>query len=93
MTIKKIKILKNKVKITFDNSSILELDKETYTSFYLYEGKEVDKKEYQEIKDVSESAKLLKYALSLRSKALYSEYALREKLYKKDASKRRIWNP
>ncbi len=90
MIIKKIKILKSKVSITFTNKSKLELDKEVYPNFYLYEGKEVDKKEYKKIVEYNNDAKLLKYALSLRSKALYSEYKLREKLYNKDASKKSV---
>ena len=38
--IKKIKILKSKVTITFDNKEKLELDKNVYPNFYLYEGKD-----------------------------------------------------
>ena len=45
MKIQKIKILKNKVNITFDNKEKLELDREIYPNFYLYEGKEISKKE------------------------------------------------
>ncbi len=90
MIIKKIKILKNIVKITFDNSSILELDKETYTNFYLYEGKDVSKSEYKSIKELNDTSKLLQYALKIRSKAVYSEYSLREKLYNKEANKGQV---
>ena len=90
MTIKKIKILKNKVSITFTNKEKLELDKEVYPNFYLYEGKELSSKEYKSIIEYNKDAKLLKYALNIRSKAIYSEYRLREKLYNKEASKKSV---
>ena len=87
MLIKKIKILKNKVSIILDNGDKLSIDKEVYTNFYLYEGKELSKKELNEINSLNNRSKLLQYALRLRSKALYSEYQMREKLYHKEASK------
>ena len=90
MKITKVKILKSKVNISLDNGKKLSIDKEVFTNFYLYEGKELDKKEYQKIIDLNNSNKLLQYALKLRSKALYSEFKMREKLYKKDASKHEV---
>jgi len=90
MKITKIKILKNKVNISFDNSNKLSIDKDVFTNFYLYEGKELDKEEYKKIKELNDSNKLLQYALKLRSKALYSEYKMREKLYKKETSKKDV---
>ena len=86
MKIKKIKILKNKVVVSFENEK-LELDKEVYPNFYLYEGKEIDKKEYNKIKEFNNVSSFLKYAMRIRSKAVYSEYQIREKLYKKEATK------
>lgn len=90
MIIKKIKILKSKVKVTFDNKSLLELDKDTYPNFYLYEGKEISNKELKEIKEFNNNAKYMRYALNIRSKALYSEYSMREKLYNKGANKKAV---
>lgn len=86
MKIKKIKILKNKVVVYF-NDEKLELDKEVYPNFYLYEGKDIDKKEYNKIKEFNNVSSLLKYAMRIRSKAIYTEYQIREKLYNKGASK------
>ena len=86
MKIKKIKILKNKVIVTFDDEK-LELDKEVYPNFYLYEGKDIDKKEYNKIKEFNNVSSYLKYAMKIRSKAIYTEYQIREKLYNKEASK------
>lgn len=90
MKITKIKILKNKVSISFDTKNKISIDKDIYPNFYLYEGKEVSKKEYNEIVALNDSNALLQYALKIRSKALYSEYQMREKLYKKDAVKKDV---
>lgn len=90
MKINKIKILKSKVNISLDNSKKLSIDKEVFTNFYLYEGKELSKEEYKKILELNNSNALLQYALKLRSKSIYSEYKLREKLYKKDANKKSV---
>ena len=90
MKITKIKILKNKVNISFDNANKLSIDKEVFTNFYLYEGKELSKEEYKSILELNDTNKLLQYTLKLRSKSIYSEYKLREKLYSKEASKRSV---
>lgn len=89
MKITKIKILKNKVSIFF-NKERLDIDKEIYPNFYLYEGKEVSSKEYKEIKEYNNVSKYLSYALRIRSKAIYSEYTIREKLYNKGANKKEV---
>lgn len=86
MIIKKIKVLKNKVVITFEDRK-LELDKEIYTNFYLYEGKDVSVKEFNKINEYNNISALLKYALRIRAKSIYSEYQLREKLYAKGGLK------
>ena len=88
--IKKIKILKNKVKIHLDNGEILELDKNFYPNFYLYQGKDISNKELKKIKESNGTAALLEYALKIRQKSLYSEYRMREKLYDKGASKEQV---
>ena len=89
MKIKKIKILKNKVKVTLDDE-VLELDKEIYPNFYLYVGKDLSLKEYKEIKEYNNVSSLLKYALRIRSKSIYSEFKMREKLYNKGADKKSV---
>lgn len=89
MKIKKIKILKSKVVINFGNEK-LELDKEVYPNFYLYEGKEISKKEYSQIKEYNNVSIFLKYALKIRAKSIYSEFQIREKLYNKGANKKEV---
>lgn len=69
------------------NKEKLEIDKNVYPNFYLYEGKDVTNKEYKQIVEYNNDSKYLKYALKIRSKALYSEHKLREKLYNKGANK------
>ena len=86
MKITKIKILKSKVVIYIDKRKI-ELDKEVYPNFYLYEGKEVTSSELKKIKEENDLSAFLKYALNIRSKKLYSEYEMREKLYSRGAKK------
>lgn len=85
--IKKIKILKSKVTISFLDHEKIEIDREVYPNFYLYEGKDVSKKELNQIISFNQSIYLWNYALKLRQKHLYSEYAMREKLYEKGGKK------
>lgn len=89
--IKKIKTFKNKVVISFyDEEEKLEISKEIFVNYYLYEGKEVSKKELKKIKNDNDSISFLSYALKLRQKSLYSEYKMREKLYDKGANKEQV---
>ena len=90
MKIKKIKVLKNKVTVTFDNKKKIELSKDSFTNYYLYEGKEVSTKELNKIETDSSNNELMSYALKLRSKKLYSEYKMREKLYEKGGNKKSV---
>ena len=90
MTIRKIKILKNKVKIYLEDGTLLEIDKGIFTNFYLYEGKDLSKKEIENIKNQNDSVNYLSYALKLRQKALYTEHKMREKLYYKGANKKQV---
>ena len=86
-TILKIKVNKKDVVITFVDRSKERLSLEVLANFYLYEGKTLTNKELSEMKKMSETSKLLKYAMSLLSKGHYSEWKMREKLYNKEASK------
>lgn len=90
MVIKKIKILKNKVKVTLDDGNVLEIAKDVYPNFYLYEGKSLSRKELKEINDYNNAVHLLQYALKIREKNLYSEYKMREKLYEKGGNKEQV---
>ena len=86
-TITKIKKNKKDVVITFSDKSKLRCVIEVLANFYLYEGKTLTNKDIGEIKSFSDSASLLKYAISLLQKGHYSEWKMREKLYAKEGSK------
>ena len=86
-TILKVKINKKDIVVTFTDRSKERLSKEVLANYYLYEGKTISYKEISEIKSFSASVTLMKYALSLLKKGHYSEWKMREKLYKKEAKK------
>ena len=88
--VKKIKICKKKVVISFLDHEKIEIDKEVYPNFYLYEGKDISKKELNKIINFNQSVYLWNYALKLRQKHLYSEYSMREKLYEKGGIKEQV---
>ncbi len=86
-TIRKVKVNKKDATISFVDKSKLKIPLEVLANFYLYEGKTLNNKQIKEIKDFSNSATLLKYAMSLLKKGHYSEWKMREKLYNKNAKK------
>ena len=89
-TISKIKINKETVHISFSNGKKIIVTNEVMANFYLYEGKLITDKEIREIKEFSDNATYLKYAISLLKKRHYSEWKLREKLYAKEADKKAV---
>lgn len=86
-TILKVKINKKDVVISFTDRSKERFASEVLANYYLYEGKVLSYKELKEMRHYSDSASLLKYALSLLKKSHYSEWKMREKLYAKEAKK------
>ncbi|MCR5505541.1 MAG: RecX family transcriptional regulator [Bacilli bacterium] len=86
-TIKKIKVNKKDVVISFDKHESIRVVNEVMANFYLYPGKAISKKEIKEIEEFSSNAVYMKYALSLLQKGHYSEWKMREKLYAKGADK------
>ena len=85
--IKKIRINKKNVSITFTDGDRLSISQEAYVSSYLYVGKKVSKKELAQLDRITSVKKLSEYALSLLIKKHYTEWKMREKLYAKEASK------
>ena len=80
----KLKVNKKNVVITFSDKSKLTCVPEVMGNFYLYEGKQLDHKALKDISSFNASASLMKYAISLLKKNHYSEWKMREKLYKKE---------
>ena len=89
-TIIKVKKNKKDVVISFSDKTKLRCVSEVLANYYLYEGRTLTSKEISEIKSFSESAALLKYAMSLLQKGHYSEWKMREKLYAKDGQKQDV---
>lgn len=87
--IKSLKIYKDKVVIKYKDTK-LDIPKEVFTSFYLYEGKDISNKEINEIKNKIKIYELYKYARRIASTHLYSEYRVREKLYLKTTYKAEV---
>ncbi len=85
-TIVKLKVNKKNVVITFADKSKLTCVPEVMGNFYIYEGKTLDHKAIKEIEILNSSASLMKYALSLLKKNHYSEWKMREKMYKKEGA-------
>ena len=90
MKIKKIKIYKSKVTLTLEDRKKIDIDKMVFTNFYLYEGKNLSKKELTELHKQNDNAALLQYALKIRQKSSFTEYRMREKLYEKGGLKSQV---
>ena len=88
--IKRIKINKKTVSIYFNDGQRLSISQEAYVSAYLYEGKEISKKELAQLDRITSVKKLSEYALSLLMKKHYTEWKMREKLYAKEATKQDV---
>ena len=83
-------MLKSKVVLTLENKQKIEVDKNVYPNFYLYEGKNLTKKELTELLKQNDNASLLTYAIKLRQKSNYTEYRMREKLYERGGLKSQV---
>lgn len=82
--IEKIEPLKNgKIRLSFANGTIT-ISKDVYTSHYLYQGKEIEGREYYSLIKESELDSLYQYAKRIAVKGAYSSYEIKGKLYKKD---------
>ena len=88
--ITKVSFKKDQVVITFDDDTKLELASDTFTHFYLYEGKTLDKNDIKEIKEIDALSSLKRYALNLISRKMYTEYEIKNKLYQKKCSKKNL---
>lgn len=90
MKIKKVRVCKSKVVLTLEDKRKIDVDKNVFPNFYLYEGKNLTKKELIELLKQNDNAALLQYALKLREKSSYTEYRMREKLYDRGGLKSQV---
>ena len=84
LVIKSIKIYQDHVTLSFIKHERVQISKEAYLSTYLYQGKELTKKELAKLEEITALSTLLTYALSLISKRHYSEKKMVEKLKAKE---------
>lgn len=86
LLIKEIKKKPSVVVVSFSNGDKVKLSPSTYTEFRLYQGKEVSKKELEDILAYSSNDAFYDYALSCLSKDNYTVFSLSKKLLNKGAS-------
>lgn len=84
-----IRVCKQKVVLYFKGNKI-DISKEAYTSTYLYVGKVLDNKEYLKLKKSFDESTYINYAINLVTKHYLSTAVLKDKLYKKGASKKEV---
>ena len=84
LVIKSIKIYQDHVTLSFIKHERVQISKEAYLSTYLYQGKELSKKELAKLEEITALSTFLNYALSLISKRHYSEKKMVEKLKAKE---------
>lgn len=85
-----IEIKKKKIVITFDSDQSLTLSSDQYTQDYFYVGKVIDDKKFEELTQATKTQPLIDYGFRLLTKGRYSEYQIREKLYKREALKPQV---
>lgn len=82
-----IKKYKDHVNVILSNKRKIKLSFNSYTNLFLFNGKVLTYKDVQEIEKIEKCNSLHEYALKILNKGLYSEFAIREKLYKKEKNK------
>ena len=88
--IRKVRICKSKVVITFTDKTKMDISQDTYASFYLFDGKELSYEELKEIKEVNSISAMLNIALGIIKKSVITEKKIKEKLYAKGGDKKKI---
>ena len=88
--IKRIRVNKKSVAITFSDGERIDISEEAYISNYLYVGKELTQKDIDKLLQITSVKKLSAYALNLLTKGHYTEWKMREKLYAKGGEKRDV---
>jgi 1,2-diacylglycerol 3-alpha-glucosyltransferase len=88
--ISSIEIKKKKIVVTFASGHSLTLSSDQYTQDYFYVGKVIDDKKVEELSQSAKSQPFIDYGFRLLSKGRYTEYQIREKLYKREALKPQV---
>lgn len=87
--ITRISISKKKATLYFKKEKV-ELSLDTFTNHYLYVDKELTKKEIDQLIKEDSNSLAYSYAKNLLYKGSYTEWVIREKLYKKEFEKNTI---
>ena len=85
-----IEIKKKKIVIFFGKGHSLTLSSDQYTQDYFYVGKVIDDKKFEELTQATKTQPFIDYGFRLLTKGRYSEYQIREKLYKREALKPQV---
>ncbi len=81
---------KKKIHIHFSSGESVIVTPDQYTQQYFYVGKVIDSNTYNQIVTASENQPFIDYGFRLLSKGRYTEYQVREKLYKRKAIKPQV---
>lgn len=88
--IKTIKREKNFIVILFSDEEKIKISDDTFTDYFLYEGKEVEDNLLKEILEKESILKHKKYCLNILSNKYYSKKQIEEKLRKRKVKKEQI---
>jgi SOS response regulatory protein OraA/RecX len=88
--IQSIQVKKKAIILTFLGDETLTLSPQSYTDYYLYPGKVIDSDLFHQLEAAQSLQPLKDYAFSLLSKGKYSEWQVREKLYRREAKKYQV---
>ncbi len=88
--IESITTKRKQIIIAFLSGENLTLSPDQFTQGYYYVGKVIGAKEFEQIQLASQTQPMIDYGFRLLSKGRYSEYQIREKLYKRKASKTQV---
>ena len=90
ITLKNIKVLKNKVRLSFSDDTKLEISYDTYTDKSYYVGKEFSEKEIKDLKNKTSLEKELQYAIKRVTSSATSINELKDKLSERGVSQKDI---
>lgn len=88
--IESIQVKKKKIVLHFSSGDSLSLSSDQYTQDYFYVGKVIDTKAFEKLDKATKTQPFIDYGFKLLSKGRYSEYQIREKLYKREAIKPQV---
>lgn len=88
--IEAIQVKKKTIVLTFFGDETLTISPQIYTDHYFYIGKVIDTTLLEKLKEAQALQPLKDYAFLLLSKGKYSEWQVREKLYRRQAKKYQV---